>query len=445
MATFTETLTASTLNSRNTQFIPYDRTFVAGTPFLQPNGKPVQWFSLVCGDELDVSGITTETISVVNGFVRFSIEAVSGLDTTLDVKVGDYIYWYPDTDALPQYLQITEVIANSATELTVVTDLPTFTDLTLDETQPVYISYTGRLNRLRPFVVTDGTREYQPNYTSIFVNEDAPVTGLPEQAILIDLEQVAISWFPEARPFYADAERNRAVGLVINYALLSQFYQSTDGVGIVNALDYSITIGGIQWCSNLLNSKVYRNRWQLPDCRIVDATPYLLDSLVTNYDLEPYNSLSVGYTQPSLSKTNLVGPRPMWLAWQSRYGGYDVWCFNYDQTDTTQTNSYGTYRQGYANYDLGKQATRTLNLNSGLVSNEYKDWFVDLQNSNKVWFTDDVFIAQSGAVNFIDHDKTDWQECTIDDMNLITSAQNTSLIEFMCTVTFVELLKSYRS
>lgn len=430
MATLTESITPVAMVANNGQFIAYERSFVAGTPYEVVNGKPVQWFEWVCR-----SVDTTTDANVFNdgGYLRAELEFTNY--NTLLPQVGDYVF-LDLTPAQTQFAQITRVDVASETAITVLTNI-VWASQSIGATSAVDFYLVNRLNRLRPFYITDGTRRYEPNYSAIFVNDETD----PTEAIAIDLEQIAISWFPAARPFIDAANANRNVDLSVGYGKVGEAYETLEFTSVCNALEFAVS----DWASSLINGVAYRNRWQLPDCRVVESLAY-----ISGFEEVGDKIVCQTAAPPSQSRLNLASRNPIWLAWQSRYGGYDVWAFNYDQTETLRTESYGQYRQGYSVYDLGKQGATTYTLNTGLISNEYKDWFEDLQNSNKVWFAFDVAIAQLslgllGTINYINHDATNWQECTVEDMASILGTANSKLIEFQPTIRIPELSKAYRS
>lgn len=435
MATLTESITPVAMAANNGQFIAYERSFVAGTPYEVVNGKPVQWFEWVCR-----SVDTTTDANVFNdgGYLRAELEFTNY--NTLLPQVGDYVF-LDLTPAQTQFAQITRVDVASETAITVLTDI-VWASQSIGATSAVDFYLVNRLNRLRPFYITDGTRRYEPNYSAIFVNDETD----PTEAIAIDHEQIAISWFPAARPFIDAANANRNVDLSVGYGKIGNAYDETDAVSVSNALEFGLVFD-VLFNSNILNGKLYRNQWQLANCKVIEASPYM--SSTPNTSMVIFNVINdpfaTGYPTSAPVKLNLASRNPIWLAWQSRYGGYDVWAFNYDQTETLRTESYGQYRQGYSVYDLGKQGATTYTLNTGLISNEYKEWFEDLQNSNKVWFAFDVIIAQDGTINYINHDATNWQECTVEDMATILGTANSKLIEFQPTIRIPELSKAYRS
>jgi hypothetical protein len=189
---------------------------------------------------------------------------------------------------------------------------------------------------------------------------------------------------------------------------------------------------------------------------IIDGTPYFIkwnfpdSTFCWGARFEQLFSSDTGYQgiqvsdDPFAIGTEIelcVGTSQFWLCWQSRYGGYETFCFNYNQKESNVTKSLGSYRQGYFVRDLGKQASTVYELSSGIRPNLIKDWFIDLQNSPKVWFSRGpaVFMA-----DILDLSGMDWTECTIEDSAFAYKSALSDLMEFNCRITTAELNKTYR-
>ena len=449
-------------------FIDYEQTFIAGYP--NPNGltgivnpasyplaKPCWWlyYQLYYQNDSSFYSIADNhngtTTIVTRSSDNFPITGSDG------INVGDQFayklsgYWY-----VCSILQINGTVAGAG--ISFVIDLPfSIVSSGAFDTASWAIHLVNRLSRLKQTFISNNTNAdtFYPNLTSTFVFWGNGDSGDGGNYIFVDASGYCQGEITQVTPDYNLG--NQLLQVKLNFGLNTDSdYTITSAISVMNAtngaipLFATVVLSGhtysIYPVSCVSQEQIYLVQWNLPsgDTAYTPLQWYWSNNadsadcfLLPDVNIADFSGYANQICFP-------VGSQFLWLAWQNRYGGIDLFAFNYNLIQANNTVSYGAFRQGNFIRDLGKKAVLTYEISAPYMQNNLQDWFIDLQQSPKVWMSTNISIIDWYGVPMIDYLSMSWIECTIADSKFIPKTALSNLMQFTATIVVSEINNTFR-